>query len=225
MPFITANGISQHYELTGDGPKTMVWVHGIGSKLETWATTTPQFPGYRHLTYDVRGMGESGHEDGPVSLSTWARDLDALMEALGIPRAIVAGHSMGGAISQRFTIDFPNRVEGLLLFATSSRVGVALAGGWLKRAAEFEAAGNRPMAETNRAVAAYRMDEGLKRITAPTLILVGDVDPQTPPGGSVIMSRCIPNAELEIFPGIGHSIYKDEPKSIDRAKRWLARFQ
>ena len=225
MPFITANGISQHYELTGDGSMAIIWVHGIGSKLDTWATTTPQFPGFRHLTYDVRGMGQSGHQDGPVSLATWASDLDALMEALGIPRAIIAGHSMGGAISQRFTIDFPHRVEGLLLFATSSRVGGALASGWLTRAAEFDAAGNRAMAETNRAVAAYRMDEGLKRIAAPTLILVGGADPQTPPGGSVIMSRCIPNSELEIFPGIGHSIYKDEPKSVDRAKRWLTRFQ
>lgn len=225
MPFITANGITQHYELTGDGQQAVVWIHGIGSRLETWATTTPQFPGFRHLTYDVRGMGESGHEDGPVSLATWARDLDALMEALGIPRAVVVGHSMGGAIAQRFTIDFPHRVDGLLLFATSSRVGGALAQGWLKKAEEFEAEGNLPMAETNRAVAAYRMDEGLKRITAPALILVGGDDPQTPPGGSVIISRCIPNAELEIFPGIGHSIYKDEPKSVDRAKGWLTRFQ
>lgn len=225
MPFITANGIPHRYELTGDGPRTIVWIHGIGSRLDTWATTTPQVPGFRHLTYDVRGMGESGYEDGPVSLATWARDLDALMEALGIPSAIVAGHSMGGAIAQRFTIDFPARVQGLLLFATSSRVGGALAAGWLKRAAELEAEGNFHMAETNRAVAAYRMDEDLKRITAPTLILVGDADPQTPPGGSVIMARCIPHAELEIFPGIGHSIYRDEPKSVERAKRWLTRFQ
>lgn len=225
MPFVTANGISHHYEFSGEAARTIVFVHGIGSSLGTWATTTPQFAGFRHLTYDVRGMGESGSEDGPVSLSTWAKDLDALMEALNIPKAIVVGHSMGGAIAQRFTLDHPSRVEGLLLFATSSRVGGPLAAGWLKRADEFEAAGNMPMAETNRAVAHYRMDEGLKSIVAPTLILVGGADPQTPPGGSVIMSRCIPNAELEIFPGIGHSIYKDEPKSIDRANRWLQQFR
>lgn len=224
MPSITANGIAQHYELTGDGPRTIVWIHGIGSSLDAWASITPQFPEFRHLTYDVRGMGKSGHEEGPVSLATWARDLDVLLEALGIPRAIVAGHSMGGAIAQRFTIDFPERVEGLLLFATSSRVGGALAAGWLQRAADLEVAGDRAMAEANRAVAAYRMDEGLKRIVAPTLILVGDADTQTPPGGSVIMSRCIPHAELEIYPGIGHSIYQDEPKSVERARRWLMQF-
>ncbi len=225
MPFVTANGIKQHYRLSGEGSRTIVFVHGIGSRLETWETTTPQFPGFRHLTYDVRGMGESGSEPGPVSLETWARDLDALMEALGIEKAIVAGHSMGGAITQRFAIDFPHRVEGIILFATSSRVGGPLAAGWLKRAEEFEAAGNLPMAETNRAVARYRMDEGLKKVTVPALILVGDADTQTPAGGSVIMYRCIPNAELEIYPGIGHSIYKDEPKSIERANRWLERFK
>jgi pimeloyl-ACP methyl ester carboxylesterase len=224
MPSVTANGISQHYELSGEGRTTIVWIHGIGSRLETWATTTPQVPGFRHLVYDVRGMGESGHEPGPVSLSTWARDLDALMEALAIPSAVIAGHSMGGAITQRFAIDFPHRTKGLILFATSSRVGGALAAGWLKRAEEFAVAGNQAMAATNRAVAAYRMDEGLKRITVPTLILVGSDDPQTPPGGSVIMSRCIPHSELEIYPGIGHSIYRDEPKSVERAKRWLTQF-
>jgi len=225
MPFVTANGIKQHYQLSGEGACTIVFVHGIGSRLETWETTTPQFPGFRHLVYDVRGMGESGSEPGPVNLELWARDLDALMEALGIEKAIVAGHSMGGAITQRFVLDFPHRVEGIILFATSSRVGGPLAAGWLKRAEEFEAAGNLPMAETNRAVARYRMDEGLKRVAVPALILVGDVDTQTPAGGSVIMSRCIPNAELEIYPGIGHSIYKDEPKSIERANRWLAQFR
>jgi pimeloyl-ACP methyl ester carboxylesterase len=225
MPFVTANGIQQHYELRGEGARTVVFVHGIGSRLETWETTTPQFPGFRHLVYDVRGMGESGSEPGPVDLGTWARDLDALMEALGIEKAIVAGHSMGGAITQRFVIDFPHRVEGIILFATSSRVGGPLAAGWLKRADEFEAAGNLPMAETNRAVARYRMDEGLKKVTVPALIMVGDADTQTPAGGSVIMARCIPHAELEIYPGIGHSIYKDEPKSIERANRWLERFK
>ncbi|TAJ19690.1 MAG: alpha/beta hydrolase [Dehalococcoidia bacterium] len=225
MPFITANGISHQYELRGEGTKTIVFVHGIGSRLETWAETTPAFKGFRHLVYSVRGMGESSSEPGPVSLATWAKDLDALMEALGIPRAIIAGHSMGGAITQRFAIDFPHRVEGMILFSTSSRVGGALAAGWLKKAEEFEAAGNGPMAATNRAVAAYRMDEELKKVTAPTLILVGSADPQTPPGGSVIMSRLIANSELEIFPGIGHGIYKEEPKSVERAVRWLERFQ
>lgn len=224
MPFITANGISQHYELRGEGSKTIVFIHGIGSKLQTWEDTTPAFKGFRHLVYDVRGMGESGSVPGPVSLSTWAKDLDALMEALRIPTAIIAGHSMGGAITQRFAIDFPHRVEGLILFSTSSRVGGALADAWIKKAEEFEAAGNGPMAATNRAVAAYRMDEDLKKIAAPTLILVGGADPLTPPGGSVIMSRCIPDSELEIYPGIGHSIYKDEPKSVEHALRWLARF-
>ena len=70
-----------------------------------------------------------------------------------------------------------------------------------------------------------RSHSATPEVVAPTLILVGDKDPQTPPGGSVIMARCIPNAELEIYPGIGHNIYKDEPKSIERANGWLARFK
>ncbi len=225
MPTVTANGIEQHYELTGEGPHTIAWIHGIGGSLNYWRDDLPKFPGFRHLTYDVRGMGESAGTDGPVSLETWASDLAALMDALGIERAIVAGSSMGGAIAQRFGIDFPAKTEGLLLLSTSSRVGAAAEASWMQRADETERNGQPWLAAAQRAVAAYNMDEALKGIRVPTLVLVGDADPTTPPGGSVIISRCIPGAELEIYPGIGHAPFHEEPKSVERAQRWLAQFR
>src|SRR5690606_3735254 len=212
---------SVHYDLIGEGPRTIAWTHGIGSSLETWREHLPEFPGFRHLIYSVRGMGESQGVDGPVRLEDWAQDLAGLMDALGIERAIVAGHSMGGAISQRFVIDYPERVEALLLLSTSSRVGPALESAWLRQADEIEAT-NPHLAAARRAVSKYNMDEDLKAVSVPTLILVGGKDPQTPPGGSVIMSRLICNAQLEIFPGIGHGIFKEEPKAVVRSREWLA---
>ena len=223
MPTATVNGLSLHYKLTGEGPHTIAWTHGVGSTLETWRDDLPKFPGFRHLTYSVRGMGESEGSDGPVSLSDWASDLAGLMNTLGIQRAIIAGHSMGGAISQRFAIDFPEKVAGLLLLNTSSRVGAAATEAWMKRADETEKTNPR-QAAAQRAVAAYNMDEGLKTIRVPTLILVGDADATTPPGGSVIMSRLIPDSELEIYPGIGHSVIHEEPKAVERIQGWLQRF-
>lgn len=225
MPTVNANGIRQHYELNGEGPRTIAWIHGVGASLEYWREDLPKFPGFRHLTYDVRGMGESEGSDGPVSLELWAQDLAALMDALDIPRAIIAGSSMGGAITQRFGIDFPGKTEGLVLLSTSSRVGPAAAAGWLKRAGETERNGNPRLAAAQRAVASYHMDEGLKSIAVPTLILVGDSDATTPPGGSVIMSRCIPHAELEIYPGVGHAPLHEEPHAVERLQEWLRRFQ
>jgi pimeloyl-ACP methyl ester carboxylesterase len=225
MPTIAANGIQQHYELSGAGAHTIAWIHGIGGSLEYWRNDLAHFPGFRHLTYDVRGMGQSEGTAGPVSLAVWARDLAALFDALGIERAIVAGSSMGGAIAQRFGIDFPGKTEALMLLSTSSRVGKAAEENWMRQADNTERGGKPLLAAAQRAVAAYNMDEELKEIRVPTLILVGDADPTTPPGGSVIISRLIPGAELEIYPGVGHAPFHEEPKSVERAQRWLAQFR
>src|SRR5690606_7441355 len=176
-----------------------------------------EFPGFRHLVYSVRGMGQSQGVDGPVRLEDWAQDLAGLMDALDIQSAIVAGHSMGGAISQRFAIDFPERVEALLLLSTSSRVGALSEAAWLRQADEIEAT-NPHLAAARRAVSKYNMDEQLKMVRVPTLILVGDSDPTTPAGGSVIMSRLIPGAQLQIFPGIGHGIFNESPEAKARSK-------
>ncbi len=224
MPQVSANGISIDYELAGEGTRTMVWTHGISSSLNTWRDDLPKFPGFRHLIYSVRGHGETEKAPGPYSLALWARDLAGLMDALGIPRAIIAGHSMGGAISQRFVIDFPEKAEALLLLATSSRVGAMATTRWMKQADETEAT-NPSLAAAQRAVAEYNMDEELKGVAIPTLILVGDSDATTPVGGSVIMSRLIPGAELEIYRGIGHSVHHEEPRAVERIQRWLAQFR
>ena len=224
MPIIEANGIQQRYELTGEGPTTIVWVHGIGGSHHAWDEITPQFPGFRHLTMDVRGMGESEKTDGPMSIEMWARDLNGLMEALKIDRGVVIGHSMGGAISLRFAIDFPHRLIGLLPLSTSSRVGPQARDSWMKQADEIEAT-NPHLAAARRAVADYNMDEEMKSIRVPTLVIVGDADRTTPAGGSVIISRCIEDADLEIYPGIGHNVLKEEPKSIGRVSAWLEQFK
>lgn len=224
MPQVVANGIKLCYEITGDGPTTVVWTHGIGSSHHYWDGALPEFSGFRHVSYDVRGMGESEGTDGAVSLELWAADLNALLEEIGVDRAIFAGHSMGGAITQRFAIDYPQKVQGLLLLSTSSRVGPAASEFWLGQADQTEADGKPRLAAAQRAVAKYNMDEDLKAFEVPTLILVGEDDQRTPPGGSVIMSRLIPGAELEIYPGIGHSVLPDEPKAVERVRDWLQQF-
>ncbi len=224
MATTTVQGRTVRYELTGEGARTIAWTHGVGGSLDYWREDLSKFPGFRHLTYDVRGMGESEGTDGPVTLEDWSRDLAGLMDALGIASAVIAGSSMGGAISQRFAIDFPERTEGLLLLSTSSRVGAAATANWMAQADRTEAT-NPHLAAAQRAVAAYNMDEGLKTVRVPTLIVVGDADPTTPPGGSVIMSRLICGAELEIYPGIGHAPLHEEPRSVERVHGWLQQFR
>ena len=225
MATVEANGIKHQYEFTGEGDRTIVWIHGIGGSLDYWTDVLPSFPGFRHFSYSVRGMGDSEGSEGPVSLELWAADLSAMMKALDIDSAIVAGTSMGGAITQRFGIDYPDQTEALLLLSTSSRVGPQAEEHWLKQADGTEADGKPRLAAAQRAVAKYNMDEELKGIKVPTMIIVGDADQTTPAGGSVIISRCIEDSELEIYPGIGHGPLKEEPKSVSRVDAWLAQFR
>ncbi len=65
-----------------------------------------------------------------------------------------------------------------------------------------------------RAVARYHFTEELKSVAKPVLIIQGLDDIQTPPGGSVIMSRAIPGARLEMLEHCGHSVMNDQPEKL-----------
>ncbi|MFC1893729.1 alpha/beta fold hydrolase [Chloroflexota bacterium] len=67
------------------------------------------------------------------------------------------------------------------------------------------------------AMSEYNYNEELGRIRCPTLIIVGDQDVMTPPGGSVRMSRLIPNSKLIIFKDCGHVSYVEQPEVFSRA--------
>ena len=72
-------------------------------------------------------------------------------------------------------------------------------------------------ARAARAMARYNYTPELGKITCPTLVIVGDQDMVTPPGGSVIMSRRIPGSKLIIFKGLGHVSYVENPEVYNSA--------
>lgn len=69
-------------------------------------------------------------------------------------------------------------------------------------------------AQIARVVADYNYTEELGSVRVPALVLVGGEDPMTPPGGSVIISRRIPGAELHILPGLGHGLVREAPVQV-----------
>ncbi len=103
--------ISINYELTGDPARQRVLVltHGMGGTLHNWDDDIPELSKrYAVLRWDVRGHGESDKPDMPYTAEMHAHDLAGLLRALGLSRVFVGGVSMGGAITQRFLIDFPS---------------------------------------------------------------------------------------------------------------------
>ena len=137
-----------NYEVAGEG-QDIVLVHGLGlSSMKTWGRQVPALSKhYRIHTYDVRGFGGSDNPSGRFSVQQHAYDLHALLKTLGLEQVILVGFSMGGWISQQFTLDHPEMVKALVLSCTTSGLRPEGAQRFVERAAKVEAVGTAPLAE------------------------------------------------------------------------------
>lgn len=116
MPFFEHDGIHFHYRENGSGIP-FVFQHGLGADLsQTFELCHPP-NGFRLLTFECRGHGETrplGPEE-KISVEQFTEDLRAFLDYLRIERAVIGGISMGAAIALRFALEYPNRVLGLVL--------------------------------------------------------------------------------------------------------------
>jgi pimeloyl-ACP methyl ester carboxylesterase len=122
MNSLTVNGISIRYDDRGPADGTpVVLIHGHPFNRSLWAPQANALAqaGYRVVAADLRGYGESGVVPGTTLLSDFARDTAAVMDRLGLERAVIGGLSMGGQIAMEFHRLFPQRVRALVLADTS----------------------------------------------------------------------------------------------------------
>jgi len=118
--FIEAAGIRLHVRDTGprDGPALLL-LHGFGASLHTWDAVAGRLEDtFRVIRLDLPGFGLTGPDPGrDYSDARSHAVLMALMDRLGVARASVAGHSMGGRIAWTLAALHPERVERLALLA------------------------------------------------------------------------------------------------------------
>jgi len=106
------------YDHVGDGP-TALFMHGIGGNRTNWRETLEALaPDFHAVAWDARGYGRSDDYDGPLEFGDFSRDLERLMDHLGVARAHVCGLSMGGRIALDFYARSPGRVATLVLCDT-----------------------------------------------------------------------------------------------------------
>lgn len=125
MPTAHVNGIDVNYSLEGEGPQTVVLVNGLADDLQTWAYQTPSLleAGYRVLTFDNRGIGQTSKPVGPYSTELLAADTKALVDSLGITDFHLMGVSMGGMIAQTYALNHPSDLRSLTLACTYAAPG------------------------------------------------------------------------------------------------------
>jgi 3-oxoadipate enol-lactonase len=110
--FADGNGTRFYYEIAGQG-HPLVLIHGLNLDTRMWDAQFYEFAqSYQVIRFDLRGMGRTAMTDDPFSLHG---DIHAVLKALGIDRAYVAGLSLGGMAAMEFTLAHPEMVDGLVL--------------------------------------------------------------------------------------------------------------
>ena len=106
------------YRIAGDGPP-VVLIHGMVNTSKHWERVALQLAGrYTVVAPDLIGHGDSAAVRGDYSLGAHACSIRDLLTTIGIDRATVVGHSLGGGIAMQFFYQFPQRVERLALVSS-----------------------------------------------------------------------------------------------------------
>ena len=117
--FVSVDGARVHYQEFGDVSKpTLIMIHGYTASLYVWKTVAPMLAdsGFHVVALDLLGFGYS---DKPswfdYAIASQARIVARFMNRLGIGRATLVGSSYGGAVAATLALDYPERVEKLVL--------------------------------------------------------------------------------------------------------------
>ena len=228
----------------------VVLIHGAGGNHLFWPPEIRRMKGFRMYALDLPGHGRSkGH--GLQDIKTYADRISNWMNSIKLNRAVIIGHSMGGAIALTLTREYEEKVLGLGLISTGARLRVnpfilentrysqtfptalsfIISKSFSKDASpKLVSLAKRRMADTRPSVLHgdllacnnFDLTGSLQQIRTPCLIVCGQDDEMTPPRYSQYLSEIIKSANLNLVPGAGHMVMLEKPKIVtDILKRFL----
>jgi len=231
---VDVGGHALRVESRGAGPPHFVCLHGLADTLSIWNRLAPSLAARGGvLLVDQRAHGGSDAPAGPYRREHLAADVSALLDRVGIDRAVLVGHSMGGVVALTTALAHPERVAGLVLLGTASEASPRVAA-WYERIAciaeieglaalaraiygadsdrrlEGDARGMAHVTRCLKSLAYDPLTPRLAPITCPVLVVVGENDPMGV-GASVIIQRNVPDAELQVVSGRGHWLHVEAP--------------
>jgi pimeloyl-ACP methyl ester carboxylesterase len=125
--YVKVGNINTRFRTAGDKGTTVILVHGIGDAVETWDSNINVLAEHHRIyALDMVGFGRSDKPLVQPSLPFGAQFVSDFMETQHIERASLVGNSMGGAISLQFALQFPDKLEKLIL-EDSAALGTGIA--------------------------------------------------------------------------------------------------
>jgi 3-oxoadipate enol-lactonase len=120
MPFARNGTVKLHWESFGEGPPVLL-IAGQGMTVDGWWATIPVLArSFRVIAFDNRDTGDSSRLPWPYSVAHMAHDAVAVLDAAGEQRAHVYGISLGSLVAQEVALRYPDRVQALVLGASSA---------------------------------------------------------------------------------------------------------
>ncbi len=220
----------------------MILLHGAGGHQLYWPAQIRRLPGERMIAVDLPGHGKSPGM-GLQNIDDYAAGILDFMDALKLNRAVLAGHSMGGAVALKAAIRRPNRVLALVLIGSAAHMHVSPA--LLQNAADpskkaeavrmviehsfgtqaslrLKELAERRMLEARPSVLygdflacdAFDAAGQAPSIFRPTLIVFGSEDKMVPVPAGRLLADQISGARMEVIPGTGHMVMLEQPERV-----------
>lgn len=239
------DGLPVTYTDEGEGPP-LVLVHGVPGSVRDFRHLAAHLRGLRVLRIDLPGFGGTARGDRVAWTPADRADLVAAwMDALGAPRAVVAGHSMGGAVAVALAERHPARVAGLGLIASpgvtphasyarahvpSAAAALRIPGAAAALRGPLHAAFVRagfPRSTPRHQVVSALLDAGaldfpahaarVRRLTVPTLVAWADDDPLVEASVSVELAEEAPDGPRLRWATGGHNVQKTHAAELGAA--------
>ncbi|MGQ9646207.1 MAG: alpha/beta fold hydrolase [Thermodesulfobacteriota bacterium] len=213
--------------------EVVVFIHGAGGGQYTWGYQKAFFKGrFNPIILELPGHGASEGE-GEAEIGKYAEHVHAFLNALGLSKVFLVGHSMGGAITQTVALKHPEVLKGIVLVGTGAKLRVLplILNGirtnfeeTVRKITELAYSRKTPREMIDRGVAdmmqcrpeilygdflacdRFDLMSEVEKIELPALIISGNEDELTPVKYAQFLHSRLKRSKLEVLPGAGHMV-------------------
>ncbi len=237
---MTIKGLKINYKTLGEG-KPLLILHGWGSSSEKWQKIGELLvqKGVKVIIPDLPGFGKSEEPQKAWNLDQYCDFVEEFIKILNLDKFYLLGHSFGGSLAVKFSLQHPEKVAKLFLVSAACIRKKSLKNKLFKFISRFfkikplflrkffyrksdYLSVKGVMKEIYLKVIEEDLSDVLEKVKVPAIIIWGAKDKITPIKQAKLIKTKIRNSELKIIPNIGHSPHLEAPEKLgDRVSQEL----